>query len=280
MRLCASDEVERPSVCGFFRPRILAPPDLLAELSQEELQQVVIHEMEHLRRGDDWTNLLQKICLVLFPIHPVLLWVERRVCAERELACDDSVLRSSCGRKAYARCLTHLAEHAMVRRGYALVLGAWERRSELVRRVHRILRRPTEGMSAWRAKLVTAGLMAAVLAGTAALARCPQLVSFAPAAESTMQASDVQAARALECGLQRAGFDSNRPKAQLVKGGFARVPRRRTQAGRSRLSRQVRAAVGEPGVRADSSRHLSCLQSGATKEFHRGWGSPWLRILE
>ena len=76
----------RPSVLGFFRPRILVPPELLKALSPRELRQVVVHEMEHLHRADDWTNLLQKVGLVLFPLNPVLLWVERRLCAERELA--------------------------------------------------------------------------------------------------------------------------------------------------------------------------------------------------
>ena len=47
-QLCASDEVARPSVLGFFRPRILVPPELLKALSPQELLQVVLHEMEHL----------------------------------------------------------------------------------------------------------------------------------------------------------------------------------------------------------------------------------------
>jgi beta-lactamase regulating signal transducer with metallopeptidase domain len=215
--LCTSAEVERPSVSGFFRPRILLPPELLAELSASELQQVVIHEMEHLHRHDDWTNLLQKICLVLFPINPVLLWVERRLCAERELACDDSVLRSSCGRKAYALCLTHLAEHTMLRRGFSLVLGAWERQSELVRRVHRILRRPVDSMSSKQAAVVTATLLVAVLTGTAALARSPQLVTFTAPAQPTLQAGDIQPAAPAGNIPQHARLNQNEPTAQLVK---------------------------------------------------------------
>jgi beta-lactamase regulating signal transducer with metallopeptidase domain len=181
--LCSSSEVERPSVFGFFHPRILIPPALLERLTPAELQQVVIHEMEHLRRADDWTNLLQKIALVLFPLNVALLWVERRVCTERELACDDSVLRSSCGRKAYAICLTHLAEYSMLRRSLSLVLGAWERQSELVRRVHRILRRPSASMSRKQTWALTGSLIAGVLVCAVGLARSPQLVSFAPVAQ-------------------------------------------------------------------------------------------------
>jgi hypothetical protein len=186
--ICTSLEVERPSIFGFFHPRILLPPALMERLTEEELRQVVLHEMEHLRRADDWTNLLQKIALVLFPLNPALLWVERRLCAERELACDDSVLRSTSRRKAYAICLTHLAEYSMLRRSFSLVLGAWERQSELVRRVHRILRRPNHSMKRGQTMVLTGSLMAGVLAGGVALARSPQLVSFAPREHGVAQA--------------------------------------------------------------------------------------------
>jgi len=187
--LCTSTEVERPSVFGFFHPRILIPPALMERLTAEELRQVVLHEMEHLRRADDWTNLMQKTALVLFPLNPALLWVERRLCAERELACDDSVLSSSCGRKAYAICLTRLAEHSMLRRSLSLALGAWERQSELVRRVHRILRRPNQAMSSRQTIALTVSLILCGVACALGLARSPQLVGFAPPEPSMAHAN-------------------------------------------------------------------------------------------
>jgi BlaR1 peptidase M56 len=191
--LCASDEVARPSVLGFFRPRILVPPALLEQLSEAELKQVILHEMEHLHRGDDWTNLLQKLALVLFPLNPALAWVERRLCAERELACDDRVLHAGSGRKAYALCLTHLAEFALVRRGFSLVLGAWERRPELVRRVQRILSEPARQMGRKPALAAMAGLTAGALACTLVLARAPQIVRFSPLTRAA-QAQNVSSA--------------------------------------------------------------------------------------
>jgi len=181
VRLCTSVEVARPSVLGFFRPRILVPPVVLAGLSPLELRQVVIHEMEHLRRGDDWTNLLQKLALVVFPLNPALLWVERKLCAERELACDDRVLNSGSGRKAYALCLTHLAEFSLIRKGFSLVLGAWERRPELVRRVQRIVAQPVRTMGRRPALAVSGALLSGVFACTLTLAHAPQIVSFVPA---------------------------------------------------------------------------------------------------
>jgi beta-lactamase regulating signal transducer with metallopeptidase domain len=215
--LCVSSEVERPSVFGFVRPRILLPEGLIEKLSSAELQQVVLHEMEHLRRGDDWTNLLQKIGLMLFPLNPALLWAERRLCAERELACDDRVLESNGARKAYAICLTRLAENSMIRRSVSLALGAWERRPELVNRVHRLLRQPAETMGRRQAKLVTAGLIVGVVGGGMALARSPQLVSFAPLPQVAMQERTAFPESLNETSLRESRVQALGGSVQLVK---------------------------------------------------------------
>lgn len=218
-KLCVSDEVARPSVLGFFHPRILVPPALVEALTPQELQQVVLHEMEHLRRGDDWTNLLQKIGLVFFPLNPVLLWVERRLCAERELACDDRVVRSSAGRKAYALCLTRMAEFSMLRRSFSLILGLWERRPELVRRVQRIIGQPVRSMGRRPATVATGGLLAGALGCAVALAHSPQLVSFVPAHEPLQAAQSLDPddlARALGGTPQLIKADLPSPKAPVA----------------------------------------------------------------
>lgn len=180
VELCTSPDVDRPSVIGFFSPRILVPEGLLGTLAPAELEQIVLHELGHLRRRDDWMNLAQKIGLVLFPLNPALMWIERRLCFERELACDDDVLRMTRAPKAYARCLTNLAEQRMARRAAALSLGAWERRSELGHRVHSILR-GGHGMSRVQSRIMLGVMAVALLGGATELARCPRLVSFAAA---------------------------------------------------------------------------------------------------
>lgn len=191
--LCASADVESPSVIGFISPRILIPTALLEKLSRSQLEQIVLHEIEHLRRGDDWINLLQKLSLVLFPLNPVLRWIERRLCIERELACDESVLRFTQAPKAYATCLTNLAEHSMQQRKPSLALRAWERQSELASRVHRILRRPNVAMARVPANIMASFLVLAVLGGAAALSHCPRFVSFVPSSISVNAAAAPQA---------------------------------------------------------------------------------------
>jgi len=186
--LCTSADVDSPSVIGFFSPRLLIPEWLLAKLTQPELQQIVLHECQHLSRYDDWMNLLQKIGLVLFPLNPALLWVDRRLSLERELACDAGVVASTAAPFDYAHCLTRLAEHRLRSRTVALALSAWSRQSELARRVHSLLR-PMRKMSPLQARISIALLSVGLAGGAVEMARAPRLVSFteavsAPVAEA------------------------------------------------------------------------------------------------
>jgi hypothetical protein len=216
VELCASESamVDRPSVIGFFAPRILIPTWLLEQLTGanagQELVQIVLHEVEHLRRGDDWLNLLQKVSLAVFPLNPALVWIERRLCSERELACDDGVLRVTGAPRQYATCLTALAERSLERReserrgAVALALGALGRPSELSRRVYRILHRQPALRPVWAGALCVA-LTAGLGLGAVELARSPELVSFA----GPVQPMDL--ARSLpEMPLRQPGLNAGR----------------------------------------------------------------------
>ncbi len=182
IELCTTRDLDRPSVIGFFAPRILIPEWLFRRLTAGELEHVVLHEAEHLHRGDDWINLLQKLALVLFPLNPALAWIERRLCREREMACDEGVVRRTQSPQAYAASLANVAGHAIARRhAHALSLGAFERRSELARRVASLLaRKPTLHPAAARALVGVAAC--GLLAVSLELARCPQMVAFVPTA--------------------------------------------------------------------------------------------------
>ncbi|HEX2919347.1 MAG TPA: M56 family metallopeptidase, partial [Edaphobacter sp.] len=236
-QLCTSAHVDRPSVAGFLHPRVLLPHDLLQKVPHEQLQQIIVHEMEHLRRFDDWTNLAQKVGLVLFPLNPALMWIERRLCRERELACDDCVLRFTGARKTYATCLTSLAEHTLIRRGVTLALGAWEKQSELSRRIHRILGKPEVRLRPVTANVVTGVVIAGLLGGALTLAHTPEIVSFAPvginnalAGTAMVAAEDVPARAAHTTGLS----------VQTVK---ASLPNRQQKASTHRSTAPRSAAV-------------------------------------
>jgi hypothetical protein len=189
-------------------PRILIPAWLFEQLTPGELHQIVLHELEHLRRRDDWINLLQKMALVLFPLNPALFWIDRRLAAERELACDDGVLSRTRAPRTYATCLTSLAERRLEHRSHArltvLALGAVGaiRRSEFSRRIESIL--------GWRSTLnpapsraLAAILITGIFGAAATLAHAPQLVSFTAAPQPQPTAVLLPAAQGLRTNRQQ-----------------------------------------------------------------------------
>ena len=195
--VCASQDVDRPSVAGFLHPCILLPPELPSAVSEVEIRHILLHEREHIRRHDHWINLLGQISMVLFPLSPALVWVNRRLALERELACDDQVLQSTGARKAYAACLARVAENSLARHGLALaigILGSRRRSEDLSRRVERILAAPVLSAGRAQSRLAAGVLCASILGGTAVLAHSPELVSFAPVSEVSA-ASSVSAMR-------------------------------------------------------------------------------------
>jgi beta-lactamase regulating signal transducer with metallopeptidase domain len=173
-----SDGIDAPSVVGFLHPAVIVPRSLWSELTACELKQIILHEVAHLDRGDDWTNLLQKLLRALCPLNPALFWAERHLCLEREQACDDAVLDTAGNARAYATCLTKLAETRLVKRAAALAPGLWKRHSELAGRVENILHRRRKHGPLFAHGLVAAALVAS-LSGVLLLQRCPGIITFA-----------------------------------------------------------------------------------------------------
>jgi hypothetical protein len=252
-QVCVSDEVDRPSVIGFLAPKILIPRWLLERLTPAELEQIVLHEAGHLGRADDWLNLLQKIALVVFPLNPALAWVERKLCFERELACDERVLRTTGAPKAYAACLAALAEHRMGRSGMTLSLSALGRESELGQRVGRILRFG-EWMRPVQARVVMSVAMLGLLGGATELARCPQLVGFSAARSSGLQvAAGMVPARVVnEFGYEAVVF---RPGQALGQHGLN--PTHRDGAA-------MNGAPGVAAVRRQPALHTVVMKDGSS----------------
>ena len=181
MKLCVSSEVAAPSVIGFLRPAIIFPCWLLPQLSPEELKVILPHELAHLRRGDPWTNLAQKIVTALFFFHPAVWWIDNRLTLEREMACDDVVLAQSASPKAYASFLISFAEKLQNARGLQLAQALVTRMHQMSLRVAQILdaERPRHS-GFWKPVLrLSTGLLLLVF-GTA-----PYVPQFVAVQEST-----------------------------------------------------------------------------------------------
>ena len=136
-----------------------------------------MHELAHLRRWDDWTNLAQKIVKALFFFHPAVWWIEKKVSLEREMACDDAVLAETESPRAYAECLAHLAEKTLIQRSVALAQAALGRLRHTSLRVAKILdgNRASASGASKPAVLLVAGFAAACLVSVSA---APSLIAF------------------------------------------------------------------------------------------------------
>jgi bla regulator protein blaR1 len=222
VELCISADVDSPSVIGFLSPRLLIPEWLVGKLSPEDMAQIVLHELEHLRRMDDWLNLIQKVGLVLFPLNPGLFWVDHKLSVERELACDAGVVASTTQPLAYARCLTRVAEHRSIRRKLALSLAAWGHQSELGRRVLSLLQ-PANTWSSRHARFATALLILLVAGCGAEMARVPHLVTFADA-HSAGEPHTTAAVTDSQSAVPAVYSDTAQPRATLLKAVMRPAP--------------------------------------------------------
>lgn len=188
VELCSSEELNVPTAVGFFRPVVVIPRWALEELSPGELNTVVLHELAHLRRWDDWTNLAQKTLRSLFFFHPAVWFVESRLSLEREMACDDLVLAQTTNPRAYAECLVSLAEKNFLQRGVALAQAAVGRMRQTSLRVLQILdSRRSKAVGVWKpAPWVVAGFSVACLVGAE---HAPRLIAFSDSTPSRMDSS-------------------------------------------------------------------------------------------
>jgi beta-lactamase regulating signal transducer with metallopeptidase domain len=187
-QLLVSSHIAAPMSLGFLNPAILIPRTLLDTLSDSELEHVVLHELAHMRRRDDWTNLAQKLIEAILPIQPAVYWIGHRMSIEREMACDDWVIATTGTAKPYAASLTRVAELTQWERADILAAGATGNRSQLFSRVHNMLNETRNAAP----KLALGPLVAAVAAvGTLIYlsARTPQMIAFAqsPVNESSRQ---------------------------------------------------------------------------------------------
>jgi beta-lactamase regulating signal transducer with metallopeptidase domain len=177
VNLAASESVSVPSAIGFFQPMIVVPSWALRELPPEELNIILLHEFAHLRRWDDWSNLLQKIVRAVFFFHPAVWWIENRLSIEREMACDDVVLAETGNPRGYAKCLVDLLEKSFARRGLAMAQAAVHRAHEASLRLAQILDagRPNS-KRVWKPALACVGTFSVLCLGV--VARAPQFVAF------------------------------------------------------------------------------------------------------
>lgn len=178
VRLRISDEVVTPLAAGFRHPAVILPARLLGEFGQTELDHVLLHELSHLVRRDDWTNLAGRVAFATVWFNPAAVWALRRIEREREIACDEWVVEATGAPRPYAASLARLFEFCAGRRRDALAAGMAGHGSHLGERIEILVRRrvaPVRGVSILR----VAGCAVALLTFVGLAAQAPRWIVLA-----------------------------------------------------------------------------------------------------
>ena len=107
--LRTSDCMTGACALGLGRPVILVSRSVADALSDESLDEIVMHEQAHLDRYDDWSQLLQAVVGSLAGLHPAVRFLARRLDVDREAACDDRVVSRTGATRRYASSLLAVA---------------------------------------------------------------------------------------------------------------------------------------------------------------------------
>ena len=134
IRVVISNLADSPSVAGWLRPTILLPAASLLNLSVEQLEAVLAHELAHIRRHDYLVNVLQTLAETLFFYQLAVWWVSSRIRNERELCCDDLAVEMCGDPVGYARALTKLERLRVIAPELALNSAS----GPLLRRIQRL----------------------------------------------------------------------------------------------------------------------------------------------
>lgn len=170
-RLLWSDWLLSPIHCGLLRPTIVLPCRLADDFSLAEWHAVLLHEIEHVARGDLFVGLIQRIASIVYWWNPLLVRLHSRLDDLREDLCDDAVLGGGVDRQSYARLLVAVADIATRPALPAVAIGL-TRASGFTHRISRLVSedRPMQGSLSWRTRLLLLvlvfGMSGAVVAAT------------------------------------------------------------------------------------------------------------------
>jgi len=135
-RLRTSGQVLVPFVLGVFRPVIVFPSSYFIQLTPGQIEAILLHELEHIRRNDFLINIIQLFVESLLFYNPVSWWLSKKIHLYREYNCDDRVISQIPNSRDYLEALYSAACIANSRTPQLVAL--FNHKSELIMRIRRM----------------------------------------------------------------------------------------------------------------------------------------------
>ena len=154
--------MQEPAVAGIVRPVLLLPEGIEDWLSREQLRAILAHERCHIRRHDNLKAALHMVVEALFWFHPLVWWLQTRLVAERERACDEEVLANGNDAHVYAEGIVRVCQNYL---DSPLRCAAGVGGGDLAKRIDVILSSPRHVRLSALQVLLLSGMASAAVAG-------------------------------------------------------------------------------------------------------------------
>lgn len=145
VKLLISQYIQVPVMIGFMKPVILLPVAMFNNLTAEQLEAILLHELAHVKRNDYLLNIFQSIVETILFFNPFVWWISKNIRLEREHCCDDLVLTSQVQPLHYAKALVALEEYRLTVN--ALAMAAADNKQHLFHRIKRIMEMKTKNIN-------------------------------------------------------------------------------------------------------------------------------------
>jgi len=176
--LRVSSKISSPAAVGYLHPSVLLPADFAARLTSVELEQILLHELAHVARYDDWSIAAQRLIEAVGVWHPLVRYLGYRLSRDREMICDDYVAAVH-KPENYAACLAKVAAIQPFAPACALLVPLFERQSELLTRVEILLDKTRAHVPRVSVRRLALTAMGILVLGAAGL-RGPKLMALSP----------------------------------------------------------------------------------------------------
>lgn len=197
VKISNSESLFSPCVFGIFRATVVVPAAMLTQLTSDEIESVLAHELAHIKRYDFLFNLLQLAIGSLYFFNPAIHLINRQIRLEREACCDAAAVKAASSDMAYAKTLSKFAEWVHQKRNIdqpAMAMSfTGSQNRKLLDRVRRVLlpeKTPYTISSAWGFLFVLFGTFL-VLASTSSGTKAIASYTSALIQESEVRASEI-----------------------------------------------------------------------------------------